>query len=270
MSKETKEIIEVNGKEMVVKEYADKRLVTFKDIDELHNRPEGTARVRFNRNKKRLVENEDYIVSSIYEAENLFGITAPNGLTLLTETGYLMIVKSFNDDLAWQVQRSLVSTYFKAKEIISNTNFMSEEQVKQLLEQQKISFETQQSVNELKSEVNTLNNTVKRMSSVMNTLVNRNYSQWKTDMYRNLNALAEEINIGSFDILKNIYSMLRTDYGVDLNKLQREYILSQPNITSIPVIDIIDLHSDVKDIFDSILNNYKALTSVSTSDNSSN
>ena len=48
---------------------------------------------------------------------NEFGIAAPNGLVLITESGYLMLVKSFTDDLAWKVQRELVKTYFRAKEI---------------------------------------------------------------------------------------------------------------------------------------------------------
>lgn len=41
------------------------------------------------------------------------GFTAPNGLTLVTESGYLLLVKSFTDDLAWQIQKQLVNAYFK-------------------------------------------------------------------------------------------------------------------------------------------------------------
>lgn len=37
----------------------------------------------------------------------------------MTESGYLMLAKSFTDDLAWQVQRELVNFYFRAKDIIS-------------------------------------------------------------------------------------------------------------------------------------------------------
>lgn len=44
------------------------------------------------------------------------GFTAPNGLTLITEQGYTMLVKPFTDDLAWQVQRQVVTGYFRAKE----------------------------------------------------------------------------------------------------------------------------------------------------------
>lgn len=36
---------------------------------------------------------------------------------ILTEQGYLMLVKSFTDDLAWKVQRQLVSSYFRVRQI---------------------------------------------------------------------------------------------------------------------------------------------------------
>lgn len=36
-----------------------------------------------------------------------------NDVILLAESGYLMLVKSFTDDLAWQVQRQVVNGYFR-------------------------------------------------------------------------------------------------------------------------------------------------------------
>lgn len=99
-----------------VKVFKGQRVVTFKDIDNVHQRPSGTARKRFNDNKKHFILNEDYFVRKTDEAKKEFDITAPNGLTLITESGYLMLVKSFTDDLAWQVQRELVKNYFRAKE----------------------------------------------------------------------------------------------------------------------------------------------------------
>lgn len=38
-------------------------------------------------------------------------------LILLTESGHLMLVKTFTDDLSWEVQRQLVNSYFKVKEL---------------------------------------------------------------------------------------------------------------------------------------------------------
>ena len=108
------EIIPIGNKEIRVKEYKGKRVVTFKDVDVVHERPDGTARKRFNDNKKHMIEGEDYFVRKTDEAKEEYGITAPNGLVLLTESGYLMLVKSLTDDLAWDVQRKLVNSYFRA------------------------------------------------------------------------------------------------------------------------------------------------------------
>lgn len=114
------EIIKINNHEVAVKEYSGQRVVTFKDIDMVHERPDGTARKRFNDNKKHFVEGEDYFVRKTDEAKTELNITAPNGLVVMTESGYLMLVKSFTDDLAWEVQRKLVKSYFKAADTFEN------------------------------------------------------------------------------------------------------------------------------------------------------
>ena len=109
------EVVKVNQQNILVKEYKGQRVVTFKDIDLVHERVEGTARRNFNTNKQHLIEGEDYFVRNSYEAKKEYGITAPNGLVLLSESGYLMLVKSFTDELAWKVQRQLVKSYFNQK-----------------------------------------------------------------------------------------------------------------------------------------------------------
>ena len=113
------ELVKVNNQEITVKEYRGQRVVTLRDIDLVHERAEGTARKRFNDNKERLIEDEDFFVRKTDEAKKEFGITAPNGLVLLTESGYLMLVKSFTDDLAWTVQRQLVKSYFAKTDELS-------------------------------------------------------------------------------------------------------------------------------------------------------
>ena len=116
------ETVMICNNEVEVKEWDGKRVVTFADIDRVHSRPSGTARKRFNDNKKHFIEEVDYFVRKTDEARQDYGIVAPNGLVLITESGYLMIVKSFKDDLAWKVQRELVNTYFKAKELITGSH----------------------------------------------------------------------------------------------------------------------------------------------------
>lgn len=123
------DIVTIENTEMQIREYNGQRVVTFKDIDNAHGNKPGTARRNFNRNKKRFIEGEDYFFLT-KEISNetilpISNISVPNrGITILTESGYLLISKSFNDDLSWSVQRQLVNTYFKAKQerdIFTNT-----------------------------------------------------------------------------------------------------------------------------------------------------
>lgn len=106
----------INKLKLQVKEFDGKRVITLRDIDTVHERPNGTARRNFEKNKQRFVKDVDYIERNSFEARNEFGIKTPSKLILITEMGYLMLVKSFTDELAWRVQRELVSTYFRVPE----------------------------------------------------------------------------------------------------------------------------------------------------------
>ena len=110
--------ISVGDVTLPIKEYNNSRVVTFKDIDTVHNRPSGTARKRFNDNRSRFIEGIDYYKISPSEFRTAFGdmdARQQNDVTLVAESGYLMLVKSFTDDLSWQVQRDLVNNYFRTK-----------------------------------------------------------------------------------------------------------------------------------------------------------
>lgn len=116
--------VTVADKVLDIVEYQGLRVVTFAMVDEVHSRPEGTARKRFNDNKEHFVEGEDYfeVSSSEIRTHKICPISdkSHGDVKLLTESGYLMLVKSFTDDLAWKVQKQLIKGYFKAKELIQN------------------------------------------------------------------------------------------------------------------------------------------------------
>lgn len=130
-----KQITLINNSPLSVKEYDGQRVVTFKDIDTLHQRPEGTARKRFNDNKKHFIENVDFYKVQPSEKRTV-GITSNNGGIVVTESGYLMLVKSFNDDTAWAVQRALVNSYFKGKINPAPQSFLEECGVCELTQEQ--------------------------------------------------------------------------------------------------------------------------------------
>lgn len=113
------QIVKINNTDLSVKEFNGQRVVTFKDIDMLHERVEGTAKRNFNENKKHLIENVDYFFvkpADVQKYEIRTSEINNRGTYLITESGYLMLVKSLQDDLAWKVQRELVNNYFRVKE----------------------------------------------------------------------------------------------------------------------------------------------------------
>lgn len=111
--------VTINSTDISVKEYKGKRVVTFKEIDQCHGRPDGTARKRFNDNKAHFIEGVDYFIvkpADVRKSEIRTSEINNRGTILLTESGYLMLVKSFTDDLAWDVQRQLVNSYFRVEQ----------------------------------------------------------------------------------------------------------------------------------------------------------
>lgn len=98
-------------------EVGGERVITLAMIDRVHGRPDGTARRNFNVNKNRLIEGRHFTKMSADEFRTRFpnqlANRATEDVTVMTERGYLKLVKSLNDDVAWEVQDAMVESYFK-------------------------------------------------------------------------------------------------------------------------------------------------------------
>lgn len=108
--------IQIHRHTLPIVDYRGQRVVTLAMVDQVHERPEGTASRTFTAHKERLREGEDFylVPSSQKDTLRRFDVVVPNrGLIVLTESGYLMLTKPFSDDIAWMVQRQLVNSYFR-------------------------------------------------------------------------------------------------------------------------------------------------------------
>lgn len=118
-------IVKINETDLQVIEYQGRRVATHAQIDTVHQRPTGTAGRNFREHKHRLIEGEDFIAVGADEFRRHLDPShskfASEDVMLMTEQGYLMLVKSFTDDLAWQVQRQVVTGYFRANEAAALT-----------------------------------------------------------------------------------------------------------------------------------------------------
>jgi len=70
-------LVRIGNVDILLKEYKGQRIVTFNDIDAVHERVDGTARRNFNSNKKRFIKDEDYFIVSSDEirTSHLFPIS---------------------------------------------------------------------------------------------------------------------------------------------------------------------------------------------------
>lgn len=198
------EVVTIEDTEMQIREYDGQRVVTFKDIDTVHRKKRDTSRRTFNKYKDRFSLGEDYIVLSLKseaDKENsnrtdspIRNISIPNrGITVLTESGYLLLVKVFDDDLAWKVQRQLVNSYFRLKEIKEEFNPPIEKFPE---EQPRITYQTS------------------------STPVPKNPS-WQARNRRRINALCEKANTSVSNLYHHVLLRLGEEY--DLNAANRIY-----------------------------------------------
>ena len=111
------------NEEIEIKEYNGERVITAWDIARLHGRDVREITQNFNYVKEKMILNEDYFIISkenISESKILIQDFIPNNvkeIILFTESGYLLLAKTFTDEKSWNVQRQLIKSYFKLKEL---------------------------------------------------------------------------------------------------------------------------------------------------------
>lgn len=269
------DLIRIGNSDITIKEYSGQRVVTFKDIDIVHGRVDGTARKRFADNRKHFIENEDYFIVTPQILENAkmsekrtTGIEEvnPRGTAFLTEQGYLMLVKSFTDDLAWQVQRQLVNTYFKKNEPQIDTSELSESL--QAFQQIFISMAKQElETKRLTIEVKRANDTAEKAFKITENI--KEAVQPVTDNWREkINAKFNRIQKNTdtpFSYLRNeMYQLLEQRAGCDLrtrlrNKRKRmgDSGCTKTQVDKTNKMDIIEEDKRLRQIFTTIVTEYE-------------
>ena len=85
--------------------HSGQRVITLSMMDQVHGRPDGTARRNFNTHKSKMVDGLHFHTITQPNEIRSLGLAREDGSTqasinLMTERGYLVLVKSFTDDLA--------------------------------------------------------------------------------------------------------------------------------------------------------------------------
>jgi toxin-antitoxin system, toxin component, bro family len=119
-----KDYMEINGKRIERKEYNGVPVLSSWDIAEIHGKEIRRVNENFKYVREKLILNEDYfIIERDKFSETDFPIQnfIPNNvkeIPLFTETGYMLLCKTFGDDFSWQLQRFLVRNYFNMQKLM--------------------------------------------------------------------------------------------------------------------------------------------------------
>lgn len=261
-----KEIVHIGNTDISVKEYRGQRVVTFKDIDAVHGRPDGTARKRFADNRNRFVEGEDYFVvtpksleESMMSEKRTSGINEvnPRGTAFITEQGYLMLVKSFTDDLAWKVQRQLVSSYFKVRQTVDERLSPETKMLFQMI--------NQIAVSEIKAkEAKELAEKAVKTTEAIKDAVKPIFDNWRVEINSKFNRIQKSVD-QPFNILRGeMYKELEKRAGCNLDirlKHRRENMekngCSKSRINSLNKMDVIEEEKKLREIFSKIVSEYE-------------
>lgn len=250
------ELVHIENTDISIKEYKGQRVVTFKDIDMVHNRPDGTARATFNRNKERFIIGQDYFVCETYEAKECFGISAPNGVALLTEQGYLMLVKPFSDDLSWKVQRQLVNGYFRVKQLATDLS----PQMKMLYEMLDQMAQTERQAREARQIAQKAVETTENIKEAVRPV----FDNWRDEMNIKFNRIQRNAD-KPFNVLRTeMYLELERRAGCDLNTRLRnkksrmsENGCTKTEVNNTNKMDVIQADKKLREIFSKIVTEYE-------------
>lgn len=255
----------ISGATLKIKEYEGQRVVTFFDVDTVHGRPEGTARKRFADNRERFIEGTDYFVvtpqileSAKMSEKRTIGIESisPRGTTFLTEQGYLLLVKSFTDDLAWNVQRQLVDGYFRVRKLSSELS----PQMQMLYGMLDQMAETERQAKEAKELAEKAIETTESIKAAVQPF----FDDWRSEITRKINRIQRESGISHKQLRTEVYTTLERRASCDLEtrlKNKRQRILdngySKTAVNATNKMDVIEVDNNLREIFTKIVMEYE-------------
>lgn len=260
----------INNTNIAIKEYQGQRVVTFKDIDAVHRRPEGTASRNFRANREHFIESEDFFKITPDEFRRAIGemdSRQQNDVVLLTESGYLMLAKSFTDDKAWQVQRQLVKGYFRAKEAVKLSP------AEQLLAQAQLMVEQERRIKALEASNAENARAMETVKDAIDIMVAPPVTagNWQSQMNRNVRAFCMQTGLDFHKTFQELYTELEVSAGVKLGvrvKFARQRLqvngATQTEIAAVSKLSIVAQDKKLREIFNNLYNRMVARYTINT------
>lgn len=206
------------------------------------------------RHKDRLDKYSCVIKSEINRSLQFEGISSNGSIqerTFYSRKGIMEICRWSNKPLAdkfmdwcWEVIDNLIS-----KSVNQNTELTS--LVDGIIKQNSL----------ILSQNRSLENKVTRLESMISSLLPpTKHSNWKKQVGIKIKGIAKQLGLETESEIRSIYgaiyNTMRNDYGLDVNNYKGDYLKNHTDIVNPAAIDIVDDYTELKSLFESIVDNY--------------
>lgn len=262
-----------------VVEYSNQRVLTTQQLAEVYETSTDNIKHNFSRNKDRFVENRDYYllkgkdlkefknyVANSYLVNGSEGIVSHlvaknvNMLYLWTERGANRHSKILDTDKAWQQFDVLEETYFKVKNNLmpqlnnSNQSIQNNQMFMAMLDMvqnisNNINANTQvllslvESMNKKRYKNKTYKNDEQRSKHQSTTKETYSEIDFRNRVNEKLRELHYYTNMNGNAILKQVYSIMKDKYKINLNRLRFDY-MRENNVDTLSMLMFISKCDD--------------------------
>lgn len=164
-------------------------------------------------------------------------------------------------DWCWEIMDRLISNSLNTVTLSREEYSMIINTVNEVGQLNKVNEQLTRQLQIISAQNTTMQDKLSRMwQKIMLIVPPAHYSSWKNKMSQKIVSLAKILGYTNDDDRKSIYSdiynMMRSDYDIDLNSYNENYLLSQIDCKNVAMIDVIDSDTALRDIFEEFVDRY--------------
>lgn len=164
-------------------------------------------------------------------------------------------------DWCWEIMDRLISNSLNTVTLSREEYSMIINTVNEVGQLNKVNEQLIRQLQIISAQNTTMQDKLSRMwQKIMLIVPPVHYSSWKNKMSQKIVSLAKILGYTNDDdrksIYGDIYSMMKSDYDIDLDSYKENYLLSQTDCKNVAMIDVIDSDTALRDIFEEIVDRY--------------
>lgn len=164
-------------------------------------------------------------------------------------------------DWCWVIMDKLISNSLNTVTLSREEYSMIVNAVSEVGQLNKVNEQLARQLQIISAQNTTMQDKLSRMwQKIMLIVPPVHYSSWKNKMSQKIVSLAKILGYTNDDdrksIYGDIYSMMKSDYDIDLDSYKENYLLSQTDYKNVAMIDVIDSDTALRDIFEEIVDRY--------------